>query len=67
MVCDNADAACPTVLSGTKIPVKYVDPKAADSWDKPEEDKVAHYKERSDQIGSEMLYVFAEVRKAMSI
>ena len=66
MVCDNADTNCPVVLGWTKIPVKYVDPKVADNWESSEEDKVAHYQERSDQIGSEMLYVFSEVAIALS-
>ena len=65
MVCDNADTNCPVVLWWEKISVKYVDPKIADTWEWPEEERVAHYKQRSDQIGSEMLYVFSEVSKAL--
>ena len=67
MVCDNADTNCPVVLWWKKIPVKYVDPKEADKDESLDENgKIAHYKERSDQIGSEMLYVFSEVKKVLS-
>lgn len=67
VVCDNADNCCPQIFQWTKIPVKYVDPKIADSWEgASEEEKIAHYKERSDQIWGEMLYVFRTISEKIA-
>jgi arsenate reductase len=58
MTCGEADEACPVVLGAkARIALRYVDPKTAD--DTPNE--AAAYDERSDQIATEMLYVFSKV------
>ena len=58
MTCGEADEACPVVLGATaRIALRYVDPKRADGT--PEE--AAAYDERSDQIATEMLYVFSRL------
>lgn len=63
MTCSDADENCP-VIPGTekRIALLYNDPKEFDNT--PEE--TARYSERSDQIGSELLYAFREVKKAIS-
>jgi arsenate reductase len=59
MTCDHADENCP-FIPGTeqRISVQYVDPKAFD--DTPEE--AIRYDERSQQIASEMFYVFSKIK-----
>ncbi|SNR55511.1 arsenate-mycothiol transferase ArsC [Lutibacter flavus] len=59
MTCNNADVGCPFIPGADKrIPVKYDDPKAFDNTPQQEE----KYEERSNQIASEMLYVFSQIR-----
>lgn len=59
MVCDSADAACPTVPGADRrFAIRYVDPKVAD--DTPEE--AATYDERCAQIAREMLYTMSLIR-----
>ncbi len=60
MTCNNADVECPFIPGADKrIPVKYDDPKAFDNTPQQEE----KYEERSNQIASEMLYVFSQIRQ----
>ena len=59
MTCANADEHCPFIPDAeVRLPVRYEDPKAFD--DTPEEG--VRYDERSDQIASEMLYVFSQIK-----
>lgn len=58
MTCTQADEACPMVPgAAARFAIPWDDPKAAD--DTPEE--AARYDERVAQIGTELLYVFAQV------
>lgn len=60
MTCDHADENCPFIPGAEqRIPVTYVDPKVSDGT--PEQE--ATYFERSEQIATEMKYVFEEVKK----
>ena len=59
MTCNNADVNCPFIAGADKrIPVKYDDPKAFDNTPQQEE----KYDERSNQIASEMLFVFSQIK-----
>jgi arsenate reductase len=59
MTCNNADVGCPLIPGAEKrIPVKYDDPKAFDNTPQQAE----KYTERSNQIASEMLYVFSQIK-----
>jgi len=59
MTCNNADAGCPFIAGAAKrVPVKYDDPKAFDNTPQQEE----KYIERSNQIASEMLFVFSQIK-----
>ena len=59
MTCSDADANCPFIPGSEKrIPVKYDDPKAFDNTPQQAE----KYEERSNQIATEMLYVFSKVK-----
>ncbi len=59
MTCSHADANCPLIPGAEKrIPVKYDDPKAFDNTPQQAE----KYKERSNQIAIEMLYVFSKIK-----
>ncbi|RXP61366.1 protein-tyrosine-phosphatase [Lutibacter sp. HS1-25] len=59
MTCNNADVGCPFIPGAdARIPVKYNDPKAFDNTPQQAE----KYKERSNQIASEMLYVFSQIK-----
>lgn len=59
MTCNNADVGCPFIPGAEKrIPVKYDDPKAFDNTSQQAE----KYTERSNQIASEMLYVFSQIK-----
>ena len=59
MTCNNADVGCPFIPGAEKrIPVKYDDPKAFDNTPQQAE----KYTERSNQIASEMLYVFSQIK-----
>lgn len=58
MTCSHADANCPFIPGAEKrIPVKYDDPKAFDNTPQQSE----KYEERSNQIATEMLYVFSKI------
>ena len=58
MTCSEADANCPVVIGAdARFPVRYEDPKAYDNT-KLEQEK---YRERFEQIGIEMLYVFKNI------
>lgn len=59
MTCSHADANCPFIAGAEKrIPVKYDDPKAFDNTPQQAE----KYRERSNQIAMEMLYVFSQIK-----
>lgn len=59
MTCNNADVGCPFISGADKrIPVKYDDPKAFDNTPQQKE----KYEERSNQIASEMLFVFSQIK-----
>lgn len=59
MTCSDADENCPFIPGATlRIPITYEDPKAFDNT--PEKDKA--YAERCFQIGTEMFYLFNNVR-----
>ncbi|MEH6765510.1 MAG: protein-tyrosine-phosphatase [Aequorivita antarctica] len=58
MTCSQADAGCPFVAGSEKrISIMYEDPKISDGT--PQQKKV--YKERSEQIATEMKYVFSKI------
>ncbi len=58
MTCSQADAGCPFVAGSEKrISIMYEDPKISDGTS--EQKKV--YKERSEQIATEMKYVFSKI------
>ena len=60
MTCSDADANCPVVLGAeARFPIRYDDPKAYDDTSVESE----KYQERFDQIGTEMLFVFANINK----
>jgi arsenate reductase len=58
MNCSHADENCPFIPGAeARIPVRYEDPKEFDDTDL----ESTKYDERSQQIGSEMFYVFSRV------
>jgi arsenate reductase len=60
LTCNNADVGCPFIPGAQKrIPVKYDDPKAFDNTPQ----QVEKYQERSNQIASEMLFVFSKIQQ----
>ena len=60
MTCSHADENCPLVLGATgRIALTYDDPKEFDGT--PQES--AKYRERVEQIGTEILYAFSQVKK----
>ncbi|MFD1293159.1 protein-tyrosine-phosphatase [Lutibacter holmesii] len=60
MTCDHADENCPFIFGcEQRIAVRYEDPKAFDNTPQQAE----KYTERSNQIASEMLYVFSQIKK----
>lgn len=59
MTCSEADEGCPFVPGAAlRVALPYDDPKAADGTP----DEAARYDERSRQIATEMLYLFAAAR-----
>lgn len=59
MTCSDADENCPYIPGSEKrIPVRYRDPKEFDGTDSEK----LKYKECSEQIASEMFYVFSQVK-----
>jgi protein-tyrosine-phosphatase len=62
MTCSDADDACPVVAGAEyRTTIKYEDPKIFDGTDQQE----SAYRERSLQIGREMLYTFSQVSRLM--
>ena len=58
MTCAHADEHCPLIPDAeVRLPVRYEDPKAFDGT----LEEADRYDERSDQIASEMLYVFSQI------
>lgn len=59
MTCSDAEKNCPFIPGAAQqISLLYEDPKAFDGT--PDEEKA--YRERSDQIGAELLYVFSRIK-----
>lgn len=59
MTCSHADENCPFIAGcESRIPVRYEDPKAFDNTPQQAE----KYTERSNQIASEMFYVFSQIK-----
>jgi len=60
ITCSQADGGCPVIAGAEKrIPITYEDPKVSDGT--PEQKDV--YLERSHQIGTEMFYVFSQIKQ----
>jgi arsenate reductase (thioredoxin) len=60
MTCSQADGGCPFIAGAEKrIPITFEDPKVSDGT--PEQKEV--YLERSLQIGTEMFYVFSQIKQ----
>ena len=60
LTCSQADGGCPFIAGAEKrIPITFDDPKAFDNTPLQEE----KYEERSNQIASEMLFVFSQIKK----
>ncbi len=58
MTCSHADAGCPFVVGSEKrISIMYEDPKISDGT--PQQQQI--YKERSEQIATEMKYIFSKI------
>ena len=58
MTCSHADENCPFIPgAGKRIPVTFEDPKAFDNT--PQQDE--KYLERSEQIATELCYVFSQI------
>ena len=59
MTCSQADGDCPFIAGAEKrIPVNYDDPKAFDKTPQQAE----KYQERSLQIGTELFYIFSQIK-----
>ena len=60
MTCSQADGGCPFIAGAEKrIPITFEDPKVSDG--SPQQQEV--YLERSLQIGTEMFYVFSQIKQ----
>jgi len=60
MTCSQADGGCPVIVGAEKrIPITYDDPKVSDGT--PEQKDI--YLKRSLQIGTEMFYVFSQIKQ----
>lgn len=60
MTCSNADKGCPFIEGAEqRIAITYNDPKAFDGTPK----QAQKYKERSEQIASEMYWIFSQITK----
>ncbi len=60
MTCSQADGGCPFIAGAEKrIPITFEDPKAFDNTPQQAE----KYLERSNQIATEMMYVFSQINK----
>ncbi|PWB27176.1 protein-tyrosine-phosphatase [Flavobacterium sp. HTF] len=59
MTCSQADSGCPFIAGAEKrIPITFEDPKISDGT--PQQKEI--YLERSLQIGTEMFYVFSQIK-----
>lgn len=59
MTCSQADGGCPFIVGAEKrIPITYEDPKAFDNTPQQAE----KYRERSFQIATELMYIFAQIK-----
>lgn len=59
MTCSQADSGCPFIAGAEKrIPITFEDPKVSDGT--PQQKEI--YQERSLQIGTEMFYVFSQIK-----
>jgi protein-tyrosine-phosphatase len=62
MTCSDADENCPIVPGAeARFPIRYDDPKEFDGTEQEEEE----YQERTQQIGTEMLYLMKLVKESM--
>lgn len=59
MTCGEADQNCPVIFGAKRIPLLYDDPKVADGT----ETESQTYDARSDQIATELLWVFREAAR----
>jgi len=60
MTCSQADGGCPFIAGAEKrIPITFEDPKISDGT--PNQKEI--YLERSLQIGTEMFYIFSQIKK----
>lgn len=60
LTCSSADQGCPFIAGAEKrIPITFEDPKAFDNTPQQAE----KYEERSIQIGTELFYVFSQIKK----
>jgi arsenate reductase len=60
MTCSQADRGCPFIAGAEKrIPITFEDPKISDGTPQQKET----YLERSMQIGTEMFYIFSQIKK----
>ena len=60
LTCSSADQGCPFIAGAEKrIPITFEDPKAFDNTPQ----QVEKYEERSIQIGTELFYVFSQIKK----
>lgn len=63
MTCSQADEGCPFISGAEKrIPITYDDPKIFDNTAQQAE----KYQERSEQIASEMFYIFSQVKNLLN-
>ncbi len=59
MTCSQADGGCPFIVGAEKrIPITFEDPKAFDNTPQQAE----KYQERSFQIATELMYIFAQIK-----
>ncbi|MEO6177024.1 MAG: protein-tyrosine-phosphatase [Flavobacterium circumlabens] len=59
MTCSQADGGCPFIAGAEiRIPITFEDPKVSDGT--PQQKQI--YQERSLQIGTEMFYVFSQIK-----
>ena len=59
MTCSSADQGCPFIAGAEKrIPITYEDPKVSDGTPQQSE----KYEERSNQIATEMKFIFSQIK-----
>jgi len=60
MTCSSADKGCPFIAGAEKrIPITYEDPKVSDGTPQ----QLEKYEERSNQIATEMKFIFSQIKK----